>query len=268
MTGFSAKWLALREPADHAARNREVLAATSRFFAGRETIDVLDLGSGSGSNLRGLAPHLPQRQNWRLVDYDSALIKAAEAAMAEWTRPNGHSIDVTFQQADLSDGVEAILQNRTDLVTAAAFFDLVSAQWIERFVAILAARQLPLYTSLIYNGDESWDPPHPTDDAVNAAFNLHQRTDKGFGPAAGPMAAEILAAALRHKGYEVFLGDSPWRLGQADHRLIEPLVAGIAQAAAETGKVAPQDLRAWRQARSSPTFCVVGHTDLLAIPPR
>ena len=48
MTGFSAEWLALREPADHAARNLEVLAATARYFGGRETIEVLDLGAGSG----------------------------------------------------------------------------------------------------------------------------------------------------------------------------------------------------------------------------
>ena len=209
MTGFSAEWLALREPADHAARNLEVLAATVRYFGGRETIEVLDLGAGSGSNLRALAPHLPGRQSWRLIDHDSALIRAATVALPEWTRRSGLSIEVTCQQADLSGGVAAILETSPDLVTAAAFFDLVSTEWIDRFVEFLAARGLPLYTTLVYNGEESWQPPHPVDAAVNAAFNLHQGGDKGFGPAAGPRAAEILSDALRVRGTRSCLATAP-----------------------------------------------------------
>lgn len=280
MTGFSAEWLALREPADGAARNRDVLSATSRLFENKDTINVLDLGSGSGSNLRALAAHLPLRQNWGLVDYDSDLIEAARTALSDWAneaafvgenlslRRDGRVIDVAFLQADLSANLDMMLDGPADLVTAAAFFDLVSTDWIERFVHRLAARKLPLYAVLTYNGEESWKPAHPSDATVNAAFNLHQRTDKGFGPAAGPAAVGVLAAALRENGYEVVLGDSPWRLTSADHLLIEPLAAGIAAAAGQTGKVAPEVLHAWAEAHRSSTACVIGHTDLLAIPPR
>ena len=51
------------------------------------------------------------------------------------------------------------------LVTAAAFFDLVSTEWIDRFVEFPAARGLPLYTTLVYNGEVSPHPPHPVDAA-------------------------------------------------------------------------------------------------------
>ena len=61
----------------------EVLAATLHISIGRETIEVLDLGAGSGSNLRGLAPHLLGRQRWRLIDHDSALFRAATVALSE-----------------------------------------------------------------------------------------------------------------------------------------------------------------------------------------
>jgi hypothetical protein len=278
VTGFSAEWLALREPADHAARNRDVLSATSRLFAGRDRISVVDLGSGSGSNLRGLAPHLPPQQRWRLVDYDPALIAAAKTALSCWSdraasvdgglclQRDGRIIDVAFVQVDLSAGVEELLDVAPDLVTAAAFFDLVSAGWIERFVATLAARRLPLYTVLIYNGEERWEPDDPSDQAVNAAFNLHQRTDKGFGPAAGPAAAGILAESLRRNGYEVILGDSPWRLSSADGLLIGSLAAGIAEAVDQTGHVAPEVLQSWRETRRACSACTIGHTDLLAVP--
>ena len=66
MTGFSAAWLALREPHDRRARNAEVLDAVASAFAGHASLNVADLACGTGSTYRALSPHLPAQQRWRL----------------------------------------------------------------------------------------------------------------------------------------------------------------------------------------------------------
>ena len=67
MSGFSADWLALREPYDLRARNPAVLDAVVTWCKDMFAIRVVDLGCGTGSTLRALTPRLPGRQNWRLV---------------------------------------------------------------------------------------------------------------------------------------------------------------------------------------------------------
>ena len=57
MSGFSAEWLALREPYDRRARNADVLDAVRRHFAGQTAIAVVDLACGTGSTVRALGPH-------------------------------------------------------------------------------------------------------------------------------------------------------------------------------------------------------------------
>ena len=84
MTGFSAAWLALREPADHRARNAAVRDAAIAHLAGKAAPRLVDLGCGSGSNLRALAPYLPSGQIWRLVDADPLLLQAARQALTLW----------------------------------------------------------------------------------------------------------------------------------------------------------------------------------------
>lgn len=278
MSGFSADWLALREPADHRARNRDLLGALSRRFAGRETLAVVDLGCGAGSNLRALAPALPRRQRWRLVDHDPALLAAARERIAQWgglreaSGPEltisweGRHLTVAFQEADLAADLAGALKGAPHLVTAAALFDLVSTEWIERCVAAVVAREAVFYTVLTYNGTETWDPPHPADEAVRAAFHAHQGGDKGFGPAAGPHATEALAQAFLKAGYRVRSADSPWRLDAEDAALVRELAQGTARAARETGAVPEADVSSWLEARLSAATCVVGHTDLLAVP--
>ena len=44
MTGFSADWLSLREPADHRARNAELLETLAAWADQRDSLTVLDLG--------------------------------------------------------------------------------------------------------------------------------------------------------------------------------------------------------------------------------
>jgi SAM-dependent methyltransferase len=280
--GFSADWLALREPVDHAAVNRELAASVAERFAGPDHITIMDLGCGTGSNLRGSFHLFADSQHWTLVDHDPALLDAARARLSAWAdeaheageelmlAKGDKRLMVDFRQIDLISDLERVLDWRPDLITAAALFDLVSAPWLERFSDALAARKLPLYTVLTYDGRETWEPPHAADAAMLAAFNAHQRTDKGFGPAAGPDAVATLAAALTAKGYVAQTADSPWRLDAACADLTREVTAGVASAVRETGRVDEATIRAWLAAKSSAAngraTGLVGHLDLFARP--
>ncbi|MGH6945123.1 MAG: hypothetical protein ACREH6_13000, partial [Geminicoccaceae bacterium] len=75
MSAFETAWLALREPYDHAARDRGLAARFAAALGAAPTL--VDLGSGTGANLRCLAPHLGPGQNWRCLDHDAGLLAAA-----------------------------------------------------------------------------------------------------------------------------------------------------------------------------------------------
>jgi len=275
VSGFSADWLALREPADRAARDRGLLELLQAAFAGREHVTVLDLACGAGANLRGQALHLPPRQSWRLVDHDPQLLDAARAALVTWAdRVESRApltllkadrrLEIALERGDLARFDPALLAQDLDLVTAAAFFDLVSAPWIEAFCAALAERRLPLYAALSYDGSERWSPAHDADAQMLAAFGKHQTGDKGFGPAAGPHAAALLRDALQRRGYAVETASSPWRLGPSEKDLIRALADGSAKAVTQTGLVPAPVIAAWRASRRGATACEIGHVDLFA----
>ncbi len=279
MSGFSSDWLKLRESADHRARNRQLLAKLAAHFTDRETVLVVDLGTGTGSNLRAIAPQLPALQQWILVDHDPALLTAACDCIAAWadsSRPTatgieaskgGRSILVELKRADLSAEPAAWGGAAPDLVTAAALFDLVSATWIDRFVTALARSRLAFYTALTHSHTAEWNPPHPADAAMTKAFESHFGSDKGFGPSAGSRATDLLANKLSAAGYQVESAPSPWQLGRADAALIATLADGWAAAVRETKRVTPTTISDWLAARKAEgVSCVVGHKDLLALP--
>jgi SAM-dependent methyltransferase len=266
MSGFSADWLSLREPADHRARDKGLIAALSAWSAGRDSITVLDLGCGTGSNARAMIPHLHGQQHWRLVDYDRALLDVARGKLAEEGGDRLHAMTVKTEEADLSLGLTPLLAEPCDIVTASALFDLMSKDWLESMVTALAIRRLPFYTVLIYDGVMDWAPEHPLDEAVRDAFNTHQLGDKGFGPSAGPEAGVFLAWRLIDAGYEVTAAPSPWTLGREDRALMLANLEGVAQAAREMGHLPEADLAEWVAFRRDSESCTVGHLDLLAFP--
>jgi SAM-dependent methyltransferase len=266
VSGFSSEWLRLREPADHRARDRELMGRLAAHFAGRDGLSILDLGCGTGSNLRAIAPSLPPRQSWRLIDHDNALLAAARGEIESWRRTHPLSLDIAYEGADLNTGLDGLLDVDCDIVTASALFDLVSERWLEHFVARMAKRRPVFYTVLIFDGVMRWDPAHRADEAVGAAFCAHQRRDKGFGAAAGPDAGQNLAERLSEAGYRVSTASSPWRLGLGERDLMTATATGIADAAAETGLISSADLASWRATRRDLATCEIGHIDLLALP--
>jgi hypothetical protein len=144
--------------------------------------------------------------------------------------------------------------------------DLCSQAWVEGLAKRLSQRRLPFYAALNYDGVMQWSPADPGDAAITQAFNRHQRQDKGFGPALGPDAADMIAAAFAAAGYHVLQADSPWRLAQGQAALQRELVKGIAQAASEAGA---DEAKAWGNTRTlaaSVAACHIGHRDILALP--
>ena len=278
MTEFSSEWLLLREAADHKDRNTQLQSQVAHWaqekFSGR-TMRLMDLGCGTGSNLRALAPLMPQQQHWTLVDYDAKLLLTARQRLMAWAdsftergdalliQKQGKSLEVIFAQKNLMTELSQLMETPPDLMTAAAFFDLVSVAWLGQFCQLL---RCPLYAVLTYNGQEVWTPSSAHDALFLDAFHQHQRSDKGFGVAAGPAATDALVDALEKQGFLCEKGASPWRLTLEDHALMQALASGAAGAVKETAQLTPTQLEVWTQTRKMATHCQIGHWDVFALP--
>jgi hypothetical protein len=261
VSDFSAEWLARREPYDRRARNPAVLAAVAAVFAACPSPTIVDLACGTGATLRAISGALPRRQNWRLVDNDLSLLARAQPSVDAATR-------VRATPLDLLRDLEAALDGPVDLVTTSAFLDLVSAEWIERLATEIAARNLPFYAALSYDGRITIAPADGLDEAVVVAFNRHQRTDKGFGPALGPAAAAAAIELFERIGYTVETGASDWVLAPADD-LQAKILAGLAGAALDIGGIAPDEAETWltrRKTLARRSTLRVGHIDFFAYP--
>lgn len=254
---FAAEWLALREAADGAARDAALRRAAGAWLGHTPEAVVMDLGCGTGAMRRALAGVMPATAHWLLVDRDEGLLAIA-------AREGGQTIAADMAQMDglPFEGVR--------LVTANALLDLASAAWVEALAARVAAAGAGVYVTLSYDGQMAWGPDLAEDAATAAAFNRHQRRNKGLGgPALGPDGAGALAAGLKARGYAVELAASPWRLeAPRDAALMDAFCGGVAGAAEEAGAAsAAAWLQARRAAATSTSHCIVGHVDLLALPP-
>ena len=266
MKGFSADWLTLREPADAAARAPELTKRLAAYCAGKERVRILDLGSGTGSNLRFLAPHLKPAQSWTLVDHDEGLLALA----AEAGEPMS-GVEVTCRTLDLAKDLDRLDLSDVDLVTGSALMDLVSAEWFDRLAAACRAAGCAVFFVLTYDGVMEFRPSDRLDPLIRELFNRHQGEDKGFGPALGPEAPKHMARALIAKGLRVETAPSDWIIEAGQRELHLALLEGFLAAAEEIGPARGEELRDWaarrrRLAARPDARLRVGHEDLFAFP--
>jgi len=264
--GFSADWLALREPADAAARAPELTKRLAAFCAGKEQVRILDLGSGTGSNLRFLAPNLKPAQSWTLVDNDEGLLALAAEAGKSLS-----GVEVDCRKLDLAKDLDRLDLSDFDLVTASALMDLVSAEWFDRLAAACRAAGCAVFFVLTYDGVLELRPTERLDPLIRELFNMHQSEDKGFGPALGPEAPKHMARALIAKGFRVETAPSDWIIEAGERELHLALLEGFLAAAVEIGPARGEELRDWaarrrRLAARPDARLRVGHEDLFAFP--
>ena len=128
MSKFRPEWLALREPADAAARSSQLAGQVASHLASRSSVvHVLDLATGTGANMRYLASRLPQPQEWLLVDNDPQVL----ATVRSDANP---AVSWKTECVNLAGNLGAYQRLFADreLVTASALLDLVSGAWVDQ----------------------------------------------------------------------------------------------------------------------------------------
>ena len=303
MGDFSADWLALREPADRRARSTALVERLVAWLSGPShlagdgapPLRVLDLGCGTGANLRYLAPILAIDQRWTCLDLDQDLLRALPRRTAAWAtglgldplamkgglriEGPGTTWEVRTQACDLGRGTGAVAIGPGTLVVASALLDLVSEDWLAGLLRTCAGARAPLLLTLTYDGRVTLDPPLPLDGTVIGLVNAHQGRDKGFGRALGPSACARLVQLGEALGFSVELAPSDWLLDSAETDLQVALTQGWVAAALEQaaatrgpeGLALMASIHEWQQARCAQIAAKgsrlrVGHQDALLLP--
>ncbi|MET7806392.1 SAM-dependent methyltransferase [Micromonospora chersina] len=259
-----ADWLRLREPADAAARSAELLDAVRRRLPADRPLVVHDLGSGTGSMARWLAPRLRGPQCWVLHERDADL--RARAAAEPVVAADGSPVSVLVRGSDITRLGAADLAD-AHLVTASALLDMLTAEEIER-IAGACAGHLTLFAITVL-GRVRFTPADPLDAEFEAAFNAHQRRTVAGRALLGPGAVDATVAAFRRRGVEVAVRSSPWRLGPEYAALTAEWLVGWLDAAVEERPELGGVVDAYRERRLAEAAdgrlrVVLDHADLLA----
>ncbi|HEX3975461.1 MAG TPA: hypothetical protein VHW96_04310 [Solirubrobacteraceae bacterium] len=275
MTGdvirVSPDWLALREPADAAARARDLAARLEPELPAAGRWLIHDLGAGSGSMGRWLAPLLPGRQHWILHDRDADLLKVA-AAHPPGPAADGTEVTVEARRSDIIRLDPGDLAGAT-LVTASALLDMLTEAELADLVRVCAGPGCPILITLSVVGRVLMTPEDPLDGRVTAAFNAHQRRETERGRLLGPDAVKRAAARFGARGAEVLVRPSPWRLGAWNPGLTAEWLTGWVRAAREqqadlTAELDGYTERRLAEANGGRLSVIVDHADLLVLPAR
>jgi hypothetical protein len=267
----SRDWLALREPADAAARARDLAAHVARRPPPARGWLIHDLGGGTGAMGRWLAPLLPGPQHWVIHDRDGALLELA-AADPPGTAADETAVTVETRRSDIIRLDPRDLAGAT-LITASALLDMLTARELTELVTLCHSPGCPVLFALSVRGRIELAPAEPLDVRVTTAFNAHQRRETERGPLLGPDAVAFAAEAFARRGAEVLVRDSPWHLGPQHRELATEWLNGwVAAAREQESALAPQTdgyvRRRLRQLAAGEITVSVGHADLLALPRR
>jgi hypothetical protein len=263
----SPDWLALREPVDHRARATNLLEPVRRRLAGGSPVVIHDLGSGTGSMARWLAPRLAGKQHWIMYDRDRDLLDLAAIAVAEAVGDDA-DIAVETRERDITRLTAADLAGAS-LITASALLDMFTAEELERVVAACAGAGCPTLLTISVNGRVELSPAHPLDAHIADAFNAHQRRTLGERRLLGPDAVDAAAAMFAGHGIAVRVSPSPWRLGPDESDLAAEWFVGWLAAACEQRPDLSDPAVAYARDRLADAAAgrlqvVVHHSDLLA----
>ncbi len=264
----SGDWLALREPEDAAARSLDLALVAAELLADGPIV-VHDLGSGTGSMMRWLAPVLPGPQTWFLHDWSAQLTEMAINHLRPADRDNAQ-ISVFGRTGNLADLSPDDLAGAS-LVTASALLDVLTSEEIHTIVGACVAAHTPALLSLSVTGGVQLNPRDERDTAFGNAFNAHQVRHANGRRQSGRYAPPIACELFEEAGWHVRQATTLWRLDQRQPGLLSEWFCGWVNAAVEQEPQLRAEADRYRQSRLAQIelgelSARVEHVDLLAWP--
>jgi hypothetical protein len=262
-------WLALREPADAAARAVDLVGHLGQRLPATGLLVIHDLGCGTGGMGRWLAPLLPGPQHWVMHDRDADLLEVA-AADLPGPAADGAGVTVEARQSDITRLPPDELAGAT-LITASALLDMLTRDELAGLVSVCARAGCPVLLTLSVVGRVDLTPADPLDARVAAAFDAHQRREVDGRRLLGPDAVAVAVEQFERLGAEVLVRRSPWRLGAGEAELTAEWFTGWVGAACEqqvelAAETEGYARRRLAEAAAGQLAVTVDHADLLVLP--
>jgi len=222
-----SSWLDERFVHDVSARNKSVEQACFSYFDKQDVINIMDVGSGTGSTFLALYARIENDQNWTFLEQDAKLIDHSVKRICKELAVEGFQIETldnkttfstdsrTITLTTLNDSllnIDTYLRDLSiDLVTAYAKFD-----------QIVRGHNCAILSVLNYTG-MSFNPVLEGDDTCIELYHGHMLRSQHFGIGMGPNCHRDIKKYYSDNGANYTEGNSIWHLdpqAQAMHGFI------------------------------------------------
>ena len=205
MHEFNNNWLKLRETVDKKSRNLKIIELINKKFSNHESISIIDLGTGTGSNFNYLKPRLKFIQNWVFTDISSNSINYFKKNI----NISRKICKTKFQIFDVINDLQKINFKKFNIVTGSAFLDILPRSWFYKFHKYNTKTEIILF-ALNYNGAFTFFPKHKYDQQIVDLFNKDQKSNKGIGvKAIGPECSVLIKNVFKNT-HHTYLMNSKW----------------------------------------------------------
>ena len=270
---FSAGWLAMREAFDARSRSR---ALAQRFADVLPTSPrVLELGAGTGSLFRWLAPIIRRDQHWVWLDHDAAHLAHGLRATARWALRLGYAARLEPQRLTLGTRCgEWTVETRvhdlhdaallpvdvSDAVACSALLDLFSGQWIGELLRRVGTR--PFYAAINVTGCDRIQPRDRNDALVWRGYTTSQPHR------AGPHAPMLVRQFCDQFDLPFESASSDWHIPAHHRAMLHQMLDFISEAARRSMLQQRRQIDVWEQRRRAAVRAQrltlhIAHCDLL-----
>jgi len=229
-----------------------------------EAPTIREAGAGTGATVPRLLDWGVTAGDYLGVDRDADVIDFARERRA--SECGSERTDRGFRTGDLTvrfehgDALEAFNGDRADLIVAQAFLDLVPIEAsLDAFASALKPGGL-VYAPITFDGETVFQPDHPADDAVVAAYHDAIDTESGRDARAG---RHLLDRCRARDGELLAVGASDWVVyppyAAAERDFLATILSFVAEAVAERVDGADDWLRSRRSQLDAGRLSYVAH---------